>query len=82
VPDYPAVQAVAGAVIATHCAGLAGGTDRAALWAAAADQDTSTLFGGFRIHPGSGAQMKHHAVLVRWADSDLTPVEASARATD
>ncbi len=74
VPDYPAVQAVAGAVIATRCAGLAGGTNRDALWAAAADLETSTLFGCFRIDPGSGAQVKHQTVLVRWADGKLGPV--------
>ena len=36
VPDYPAVQAAAGAVIAAHCARLAGSTRRADLWTAAA----------------------------------------------
>jgi ABC-type branched-subunit amino acid transport system substrate-binding protein len=74
VPDYPAVQAVAGAVIATRCAGLAGGTHRDALWAAAANLETSTLFGGFRIDPETGAQVKHQTVLVRWADGKLRPV--------
>ena len=49
VPDYPAVQAAAGAVIAAHCARIAGSTRREDLWAAAASLDTSTLFGGFRI---------------------------------
>lgn len=67
-PDYPAVQAAAGAVIATRCARLAGGTGRDALWAAAAGLDTSTLFGGFRIDPASGTQLAHQTVLVRWAD--------------
>jgi hypothetical protein len=65
-PDYPAVQAAAGAVLAAHCARLAGGTAREDLWAAATALDTSTLFGGFRIDP-SGAQVKHDTVLVRWA---------------
>jgi ABC-type branched-subunit amino acid transport system substrate-binding protein len=70
-PDYPAVQAAAGAVIATSCARLAGGTSRDALWAAAAELETSTLFGGFKIDPGSGAQVKHQTVLVRWVDGEL-----------
>ena len=59
VPDYPAAQAAAGAVIATHCVMLAGSTSRDALWAAATDLDTSTLFGGFRVDPASGALRKH-----------------------
>jgi hypothetical protein len=75
VPDYPAVQAVAGAVIATHCAQLAGGASRDALWAVAADLGTSTLFGGFRIDPGSGAQVEHQTVLVRWTDGELAPAD-------
>jgi hypothetical protein len=67
-PDYPAVQAAAGAIIATHCVGLAGTTSRDGLWAAAAELETSTLFGGFKIDPRSGAQVNHRTVLVRWAD--------------
>src|SRR5712691_4383168 len=72
-PDYPAVQAAAGAVIAVHCARLAGGTAREGLWAAAAALDTSTLFGGFRIDPRSGTQVKHQTVLVRWAGRQPSP---------
>jgi ABC-type branched-subunit amino acid transport system substrate-binding protein len=70
VPDYPAVQAAAGAVIAAHCAKLAGSTRRENLWAAAASLDTSTLFGGFRIDPASGVQVKHDTVLVRWENGE------------
>ncbi len=77
VPDYPAVQVAAGAVIATRCARLAGGTSRDALWAAAADLETSTLFGGFRIDPENGAQVKHQTVLVQWADGEPRPVDQS-----
>lgn len=78
VPDYPAVQAVAGAVIAAHCARLADDTSREALWAAAADLETSTLFGGFRIDPGSGAQVEHRTVLVQWTDGEPRPVDPGA----
>lgn len=70
-PDYPAVQAAATAVLAAHCATLAGGTGREGLWAAASGLDTSTLFGGFRIDPASGAQVEHRTVLVRWAAGQL-----------
>src|SRR6266566_5582572 len=72
-PDYPAVQAAAGAMIAVHCARLAGATAREGLWAAAATLDTSTLFGGFRIDPRSGAQVKHQTVLVRWTGGQPSP---------
>jgi hypothetical protein len=74
VPDYPAAQAAAGAVIAAHCARLAGSTKREDLWAAAASLDTSTLFGGFRVDRASGAQVKHETVLVRWAEGEPVPV--------
>ena len=77
-PDYPAVQAVAGAVIATHCASLAGSTNRGDLWAAAAELETSTLYGGFKIDPQSGAQLLHQTVLVRWTGGKLEPVNAPA----
>lgn len=70
VPDYPAVQAAAGAVIAAHCAKLAQSTRRENLWAAATSLDTSTLFGGFRIDPASGVQVKHDTVLVQWTNGE------------
>lgn len=75
-PDYPAAQAAAGAMIAAHCVRLVGGTSRDGLWEAAARLATSTLFGGFKIDPGSGAQIEHQTVLVRWADGELLPAAA------
>jgi ABC-type branched-subunit amino acid transport system substrate-binding protein len=75
-PDYPAAQAVAGAVIATHCAGLAGTARREDLWSAAAQLQTSTLFGAFAINPHSGAQERHQTVLVRWARGGPAAVSA------
>jgi Periplasmic binding protein len=69
VPDYPAVQAAAGAIVATHCARLAGGVLREDLWSAAIGLDTATLFGGFKIDPATGAQRKHEMVLVRWSST-------------
>jgi hypothetical protein len=77
-PDYPAVQAAAGAVLAVHCAGLAGGTASADLWAAAATLDTSTLFGRFGIDPRDGVQIKHDTLLVRWAQGKLVAIGALA----
>jgi hypothetical protein len=68
VPDYPAVQAVAAAAIAVHCAELAGSTEPHALWEAATSLETTTLLGTFRIDPVTGAQVAHTPVLVRWRD--------------
>jgi ABC-type branched-subunit amino acid transport system substrate-binding protein len=76
VPDYPAVQAAAGAVIASHCARLAGSSRREELWSAAAGLDTSTLFGGFRVDPVTGTQVKHEMSLVRWTRGAAVPANA------
>ena len=81
VPDYPAAQAAAGAVIAVHCARLAGSTNRDDLWGTAADLETSTLFGGFKINPHSGAQVGHQTVLVRWTGGRPAPVGMSVPTT-
>ena len=77
-PDYPAVQAAAGAVIAAHCARLAGSSQCEELWATAAALDISTLFGGFAVDPTRGTQVKHEMTLVRWTGGQLTAVPASA----
>ena len=68
---YPGVQATAAAVVAAHCARQAGSTARGQLWVRAAALDTATLFGGFRINPVTGAQVKHEAALVRWTSGGL-----------
>jgi hypothetical protein len=49
-----------------------------ALWAAAADLDTSTLFGGFGLDPASGTQVKHEMTLVRRRTATLprTPIRS------
>jgi branched-chain amino acid transport system substrate-binding protein len=70
-PDYPAVQAAAGAVLATRCVELAGSTDPDALWAVAAELDTTTLLGEFKIDSVTGAQMKHTTVLLQWRGDEL-----------
>lgn len=70
-PDYPAIQAVAGAVIAEHCALVARSTSRDELWAVATSLDTRTLFGGFRVHPATGAQERHATALLQWRDHEL-----------
>lgn len=65
-PDYPAIQAIAGAVIAEHCATLADSVTLDALWAMATELDTDTLFGEFRINHSTGAQAQHETVLLQW----------------
>ena len=79
-PDYPAVQAAAAAVLATRCAALAGNTSRDDLWEAAAALNTSTMFGGFRIDPVSGVQVKHQTVLLRWTHGKPGLVALAAEA--
>lgn len=69
--DYPGVQAIAGATLAAYCARRAGTTALEPLWTEATALDTETLFGGFKIDPVTGAQVKHKAVLVRWTDGGL-----------
>jgi len=78
--DYPGVQAAAAAVIAAHCARQARSTARGQLWAQAAALDTTTLFGGFRIDPVTGAQVKHETVLVRWTSGGLALARGPRRA--
>jgi ABC-type branched-subunit amino acid transport system substrate-binding protein len=70
-PDYPAVQAAAGAVLAMRCVELAGSTDPDALWAIASELDTTTLLGRFKIDPSTGAQTKHTTVLLQWRGGEL-----------
>jgi ABC-type branched-subunit amino acid transport system substrate-binding protein len=64
-PDYPGMQALAAAVVATHCA-RSGGPDVASLWRAATRLHTSTAFGAFGVDPVTGTQMEHSMVLGRW----------------
>jgi hypothetical protein len=77
-PDYPAVQAAAGAALAVRCAELAGTTGRVGLWAAATALQTSTLFGAFGIDRQTGAQVEHRTVLVHWAGGELALSPAGA----
>ncbi|HEX5406386.1 MAG TPA: ABC transporter substrate-binding protein [Pseudonocardiaceae bacterium] len=74
VPDYPAVQAIAAAVIAVHCVVQAGGVSRELLWPTAAHLNTETLFGRFAIDQVTGAQVGHETTLVRWAGGGPGPV--------
>jgi ABC-type branched-subunit amino acid transport system substrate-binding protein len=65
-PDYPAIQAAAGAVVAAHCAGIAGSVRPDALWSAATQLQATTLFGPFGIDRETGAQTRQTPVLICW----------------
>ncbi|MGH3709959.1 MAG: hypothetical protein ACRDRQ_18030 [Pseudonocardiaceae bacterium] len=80
-PDYPAVQAAATAVPATHCARTAGNVARENLWAMAAALQTTTMFGAFRIDPASGAQLGHQTTLVRWTANGPAAVSPTSIST-
>jgi ABC-type branched-subunit amino acid transport system substrate-binding protein len=71
IPDYPAVQAAAGATLAVHCAQLAGGVSREALWDVATGLETSTMVGGFKVAPDTGSQVEQTPVLLRWHSGSL-----------
>jgi ABC-type branched-subunit amino acid transport system substrate-binding protein len=73
-PEYPAVQAAATAILASHCVRQTASTDRMEVWQAAAELDADTMFGRFRIDPMTGIQVGHEAVLVRWTASGMTRV--------
>ncbi|MBW0102108.1 ABC transporter substrate-binding protein [Pseudonocardia sp. KRD291] len=73
-PDYPAVQAVAAAALARHCATLAGSTAADDLWRTAAALRTTTLYGAFAIDAPSGAQTGHGMELVQWRDGRMSPL--------
>jgi ABC-type branched-subunit amino acid transport system substrate-binding protein len=70
-PDYPAVQAAAGAVLAAHCLEIAESLNPDALWAAAAELETTTLLGEFKIDSSTGAQTQHATVLLQWHNDTL-----------
>lgn len=70
-PDYPAVQAAAGAALALHCARVTGSVSRQALWDAAVSLETTTLLGEFKVDPATGTQIVQTPVLVRWDGASL-----------
>lgn len=73
-PDYPAVQAAAAALLASHCAQVARSVEPGALWSVAAGLDVDTFFGRFKIDPATGVQSGHETVLLRWTPEGLAAV--------
>lgn len=67
-PPYPAVQALAAAVIWWECVRMAGTLEESALLAQARRLSVRTLYGAFRLDPVSGLQVGHRVVTVQWQD--------------
>lgn len=63
--DYPAAQALAGALVAERALALAGSSDPGALWGAALALRTDTLIGPFAVDD-RGRQIAHAPCIVRW----------------
>jgi hypothetical protein len=74
-PDYPAIQAVATASIATTCAAQAGSTSPGPLWHSAVAFRTSTMYGSFEIDQATGTQVSHRTILTRWIDRSLVALK-------
>lgn len=68
IPPYPAAQALAAALIWAECVRKADALDEETLLAGARRLDTRTLFGAFRVHPGTGLQAGHRVVTVQWRE--------------
>lgn len=68
-PPYPAVQALAAAVIWWECVRMAGTLEESALLAQARRLGVGTIYGAFRLDPVSGLQVGHRVVTVQWQDS-------------
>lgn len=73
-PPYPAAAAYAAGVLWQHCSREAGTTQPEAVAAVAAGLHTTTLFGGFRLHPTTGLQHAHRVGVVRWRSGRRVPV--------
>jgi len=67
-PPYPAAQAFAAGVIATHCLREAGTADDDALLAAACGIEVTTMFARFRLDPRTRRQVGHQVLTVQWQD--------------
>jgi len=82
-PPYPAAQAFAAGVIADRCLRDAGCADDSALATAARALDCITLFGRFRLEPGTGRQIGHTVLTIQWQDGHRRvvwpPVRANAK---
>jgi len=67
-PSYVAAQAYAVGCIIGECIRCATSLEDRELLAAARQLDTTTLYGRFRLAPGSLRQVGHEILLVEWRD--------------
>lgn len=65
-PGYVAAQAYGIGVVIAECIERAGTLEDEALLRVARGLDTTTLYGGFRLDPGSLRQIGHRILLVEW----------------
>ena len=65
-PDYTAAGAFAIGIIWAECARQAGTLKDDRLRQTAAELDCNTFYGRFRIDPGTGRQIGHRILLIRW----------------
>ncbi len=68
VPEYPAAQAFAAGLVFIECLRRAGSLEDEGLLAAAYALDLTTVFGKFRLDPGTGRQIGHQSLLVQWQE--------------
>jgi branched-chain amino acid transport system substrate-binding protein len=67
-PDYVAAGSFASGVILAECIRRAGSTHNERLRSVADELDCHTLYGRFRIDPGSRKQVGHRVLLIRWQE--------------
>src|SRR5438093_903702 len=73
-PGYVAAQAYAMGLIVGECMRRADSLEDRALLAAARELDTTTLYGGFRLDPGTLRQVGPKILLVEWRDGRKHPL--------
>jgi branched-chain amino acid transport system substrate-binding protein len=76
-PGYVAAQAYALGIVIGECIRRAGGLDDRELLTAARQLDTTTLYGRFRLDPGTLRQVGHEILLVEWRDGQKHPLAST-----
>jgi len=76
-PGYVAAQAYALGIIIGECIRRAESLEDRELLAVARQLDSTTLYGRFRLEPGSSRQVGHEIILVEWRDGRKHPLEAT-----
>ena len=75
-PGYVAAQAYTVGLIVGECIRHAESLEDRELLAVARQLDATTLYGRFRLEPGSSRQVGHEITLVEWRDGRKRPLEA------